>query len=452
MKKISNFKFQLSILALLLFAASCEKDDQDTVTVKTFDVTVQLAYPDGFEPAADVAVTLRNLTTGDVNKAPTSTSGAATFTVIAGLYDVSASELRLIDEDFVAFNGIKSGITVTDAWTDEIISVNVIKTTQAPLVIKELYTGGCQKDDGSGSFQRDPYIILYNNSNKDVSLQNLCFAFAFALNGHATNNYYVGGSLLYASEGWIPSAYGVFWFENEVTLAPGKQVVVAVNSANDHTQTYSQSVNLANADYYCMYDNTSGFNAAVYYPAPSELIPAAHYLKGYRYAGVTSTAWALSVNSPAFFIFSPEGVTPGDFANDDTRKNLYGGAAAQVARKVPVEWIVDGVEVFMYGQPASRKRFTEVVDAGNVWFSNENGYTAYRNVNKEATEAIPGNAGKIVYNYSLGTNDIIGVNGTTDPSGIDAEASIRNGAHIIYKDTNNSTNDFHQRGQASLRD
>ena len=46
----------------------------------------------------------------------------------------------------------------------------------------------------------------------------------------------------------------------------------------------------------------------------------------------------------------------------------------------------------------------------------------------------------------------IGTDGSTDPSGIDAEASLKNGARIIYQDTNNSTNDFHQRKQASLRD
>ncbi len=45
-----------------------------------------------------------------------------------------------------------------------------------------------------------------------------------------------------------------------------------------------------------------------------------------------------------------------------------------------------------------------------------------------------------------------GTDGSTDPSGIDAEASLKNGARIIYQDTNNSTNDFHQRKQASLRD
>lgn len=67
-----------------------------------------------------------------------------------------------------------------------------------------------------------------------------------------------------------------------------------------------------------------------------------------------------------------------------------------------------------------------------------------------APEALAGNEGKIVYGYSLGTTDYKGAQ-STDPSGIDAEASIRNGAHIVYSDTNNSSNDFHQRAKASLK-
>ena len=73
------------------------------------------------------------------------------------------------------------------------------------------------------------------------------------------------------------------------------------------------------------------------------------------------------------------------------------------------------------------------------------GDSVYRNVDKEATEALAENEGKLVYDYSLG------VGTSTDPSGINAEASIKNGAHIIYKDTNNSTNDFHERQKCSLR-
>lgn len=82
--------------------------------------------------------------------------------------------------------------------------------------------------------------------------------------------------------------------------------------------------------------------------------------------------------------------------------------------------------------------------------TNKQGYSIYRNVDKEATEALAENEGKLVYGYSLGTTDYQGAT-STDPSTIDAEASMAAGAHIIFKDTNNSTNDFHQRAKASLK-
>ena len=50
-----------------------------------------------------------------------------------------------------------------------------------------------------------------------------------------------------------------------------------------------------------------------------------------------------------------------------------------------------------------------------------------------------------MYGYTLG------VGNSTDPSGIDAEASIKKGAHIVYLDTNNSTADFHERQKFSVR-
>jgi hypothetical protein len=82
---------------------------------------------------------------------------------------------------------------------------------------------------------------------------------------------------------------------------------------------------------------------------------------------------------------------------------------------------------------------TPIVDAGYVALTNQHGHTLYRNVDKTATEALPENSGRLVYGYSA------------DPSGIDAEASIRQGAHIVYMDTNNSSNDFHEREKCSLR-
>ena len=113
---------------------------------------------------------------------------------------------------------------------------------------------------------------------------------------------------------------------------------------------------------------------------------------------------------------------------------------------IPREWVIDGVEVYAKANvSSSQKRLTADVDAGYVEFVNKLGYSVYRNVDKEMTEALPENEGKLVYGYNLGVDD------STDPSGIDAEASIKNGAHIISLDTNNSTNDFHMRQKFSLR-
>ena len=67
-------------------------------------------------------------------------------------------------------------------------------------------------------------------------------------------------------------------------------------------------------------------------------------------------------------------------------------------------------------------------------------------MNNSSFEEILENEGKLVYHYALG------VDGSTDPSGIDAEASMKQGAHIIYQDTNNSSSDFHERQKCSLRD
>ena len=91
-------------------------------------------------------------------------------------------------------------------------------------------------------------------------------------------------------------------------IAPYQQVVVNVHGAIDNTLTYPQSVNYANADYYCMYDPEAGYTNASYYPAPSEVIPTSHYLKAVK-IGI-SNAWALSVTSPALILFQTQGLSP----------------------------------------------------------------------------------------------------------------------------------------------
>jgi len=314
------------------------------------------------------------------------------------------------------------------------------------IIIKEVYNGGCPKDDGSGFFQQDKCIVLYNNCPQQVVANNLCFAFATPYNAESSNNkiYDEAGNLVYENEGFTPALNGIWYYPHSLVIEPYSQVVINVQGAIDNTQTYSQSVNFAKADYYCMYDPESGYNNTNYYPTPSDVIPTSHYLRAVKFG--QGNAWPLSISSPALYIFQPQDVTPREHCtNVDNLWYAPGEAHDDIHAciRIPNEWIIDAVEIFNAAKKEdSKKRLTADVDGGYVYQTNKLGHDVYRNVDAEWTVSLPENNGKLVYGYSLGS----------DPNDIDAEASMKNGAHIVFLDTNNSTEDFHERQQCSLRD
>lgn len=439
MKKIYYLLFSLVVLSY-----ACTDDTENSY--KTTEIAVQLVYPAsaGDAKTENVEVSVSS-SSGMRYNAMTDNSGKAVFTVPTGIYEVSATDKRKATGKTIVYTGVQSGVAVTEIASAPIL-LNLVESRISQIVIKEVYNGGCQKDDGSGTFSYDKYIVLYNNSDESAELKDLCIAMTLPYNSTITNSDIQNGSLFYEAEGWIPAGLGYFYFKNEKSLNPGEQVVIALNNANDNTHTYSNSVDLSNPEY-CVTYEPEVYTNPTYHPAPSANIPTSNYLPGFKYG--TGNAWAFSNTSPALFIFVPENSTPEAFAADASNVSLYNGSATQVRKKVPVSWILDGVEIFKQGATNNVKRFTSAVDAGSVQLTAGYGYTLYRNVDREATEAIAENAGKLVYNYALGTT---AQNGTTDPSGMDAEASIRLGARIIYLDTNNSSGDFHQRARASLKD
>ena len=318
------------------------------------------------------------------------------------------------------------------------------------IIIKEIYNGGCPMDEGTDMFQMDKCIILYNNCPQQAVVNNLCFGMATPYNAESPSIntiYGEDGHLVYENEGFTPAQNGIWYYPHSLVIEPYSQVVINVHGAIDNTQTYSQSVNYANANYYCMYDPESGYNNTKYYPTPADVIPTSHYLKTVKFG--QGNAWPLSTTAPALFIFQPQDIDPVAFANN--ADNLwYAPGVAQTpvyaCVKVPNEWIIDAMEVFNAAKKEdSKKRLTADLDVSYVYLTNKLSHSLYRNVDKEMTESLPENNGKLIYNYALGVDD------STDSSGIDAEASIRNGAHIIFQDNNNSSEDFHERQKCSLR-
>lgn len=347
----------------------------------------------------------------------------------------------------------KMVITKDDGTTDTLatgkvksVSFAVADQNTESIIIKELYNGGCPMDQGTSFFQADKGFILYNNSPEVAVANNLCVGMISPYNSNATNSWYKDGSLTYTDT--IPAATGIWYFQQPVILQPFEQRVVSVNGAINNTVSNSQSIDYAHSAYYAMYDPESGFNNTKYYPTPSDSIPSSHYLKAVEYG--MGNAWSLSVTSPGLFIFQVKGTTPKAYAaNSDNYIYEPGKATTAIYRnlKVPTAWIIDGVEVFVNANANNQKRMPSSIDAGYVSLTNKLGHSLYRNVDTDATKKLPENNGKLVYNYGKAVNA-----DNNGESVIDAEASMRKGAHIIYQDTNNSSNDFHERTHFSLRD
>ncbi len=315
------------------------------------------------------------------------------------------------------------------------------------LIIKEFNVGGV-KDANNKNYLWSKGIVLYNNSNAPVVVKNLAIGTIPPGNAHATNNNYgEDGKLVYENAGWVPMIYAIWYLPEQITIAPYSDAVVAINGAIDHTATVPNAINFANKDYFAMYDPESGFDNANAYPAPFEEIPTTNYWKAAKFG--LGNAWAISIMCPNFVLFQfPSDVDPATYCADAANGWYDGGkeTAANYCVKIPTDWVIDGVESYQSTKISmSVKRVPASIDAGYSLYNNYKGYSAYRNVNQKATEAIADNAGKLVYNYSGAVLD------TEDPSGIDAAASVKNGAKIIYQDTNNSTNDFHVREAWSLK-
>ena len=436
MKKICLF----FATALAIVAVSC-----DPPKPKTFEVPVQLQLDGQPFAIADVLVTLAS---GDaLFEGTTDAAGSVTFTVPVGVYTATTSFKKSEAGILYNYNG-SANVPVTEAFTGTVnLAVTASKTSQ--LIIKEVYNGGCKDNAGTKNYQYDKYVIVYNNSDTEVDASGMCLAMAQITSTRSTNKYEISASgvIEYEAAGWTPASYGIWWFQDgvEVKIAPFSQIVIALNGAIDHTPTYSNSVDLSKADF-CTYDPESGFANASYYPAPSSSIPANHYMKTYEFG--QGNAWPIPIKTAAPYLIMPGSDIKAfvkDPANFDNRStNLSGNYA-----KIPTEWVLDAVDI--WGDADETKnfsRFPSTVNTGYVVFAtNGMGYSTYRNVDKAATEAIPENAGKLVTGYS----GALDPDKDNDPSGIDAEASIANGAKIVYMDTNNSTNDFHIRKTASLK-
>lgn len=435
-------KSLLFLAAASLFAfASC--DPTAKVDDKPVEVKVQLTLGGSAYEAADVTVSLAETSGTTTFEEKTNASGVATFTVPSGLYTATAA-FKVASEGVMSTLTGSTNVSVAPGSSVETnLPLNKVEASQ--VIIKELYCTACVKDDGKTTYTNDAYVTLYNNSELEADVTDVVFGVLQPANAHATNKYMVDGALTYTNH--VPAYSGIWYFQNPTKIAPYSSLTVAIFGAINHTTTVSNSVDLSKPEYYVMSKTgVSQITNSKYQVA--ETIPTDHYLSAKMFN--LGNAWVLSNTSPAFFIGQMKLADLTALIDNTADYDLQGGSDnIGWAPKFPVNHIVDAIDCWDSANiDRSNHRFPASVNTGHAVMHSKLGHSFYRNVDKAATEALPENAGKLVYDYAGGTADM---EGTTDPSGIDAEASIAAGCHIVYSDTNNSGTDFHERKTAALK-
>lgn len=302
------------------------------------------------------------------------------------------------------------------------------------IIIKEAYIGG--SSDGTNG--KDAYIILYNNSSKEVDASNIVIGVLAPYNSAVNNNnpYYVDGVPIYQNLDWIPAVSAIWRFTSPVTVPAFSQIVIACFGAINHTATYSESIDLSRSDYYWMSnEGVAQYTNGKY--SVSTNIPKSHYLTCTPFS--MGNAWTLSISSPAIFIGEMSATEVDKISTDSMNFDHTYGSTNVV--KFPKANVIDAIEIYNASLTYSNQyRLPSDINLYPTGLVYGIGYSSYRTIDYYSTIRISGNEEKLVYNSYFG-----------DIYGIDAEESIKNGARIIYQDTGNNELDFYMRTSASLK-
>ena len=347
---------------------------------------VQARYPEGYTAfsRSGVQVTLEESNLGYRYSSLTDDSAQATFSVPAGVYRVSVSDISGDD----IFNGAADKVKVTDR--SSVLHLSLLHSRAGSIVIKEIYCGGCKRLPQEGNYQYDQYLILHNNDFRVQYLDGLCVGSLHPYNAMATNPFVSKdsetGETVFPD--FVPVSEAVWQFGGDGSsfpLQPGEDAVVCLKGAIDHSAQYPLSVNLDRPGYFVCYNNTY-FTNTTYHPAPGPNISQDHYLEVVVKTGIAN-AYTFSVNSPAVVLYRPQGMSAREWVQTSGAVvPIPGGSGAAQVAAVPQEWVVDAVEVFSGTSSANAKRLRPSLDAGYVTLSDVYlGHTLHRYVNEEMT-------------------------------------------------------------------
>lgn len=394
-----NRIFYTLLMALLAPLAVTSCKDYGDVS-RTYSITVSPQLPEGVSVSdlTSAKVTAVNAYTGR-GFVSEEIAPSYTFEVPGGIYAVTFA-MRYNEGGIIrTYNGSMN----VDAYQEKPVSVSLDEGISGGLIFKEVYYN-MVKPNGKTPYMRDQFFEIYNNSDEMLYLDNCALAILDPGQGKIETPWKdENGEIMkeYAVSGYIPYFAGS---GSDYPLQPGKSIVIA-SQALDHTaETRSMAdlskpgamlspVNLEKADYeVCLID---------YKPTQAVDNPLVPNINVYL-SGSGGNFFFLPYQGKNIILAKFPG-NPMEYLKDEAhRKPKPGSSVATRFAMVPQEFVLDGINIVSHVVNDQRKCLRPEVDAGKVGMS---AMYAGKSIRRKVE-------------------------------------SITADGRVVFKDTNNSTEDF----------
>jgi hypothetical protein len=378
----------LTILTVL-FMTNC----QDEVT-PSYILNLTVAFPDGFT-AADApdgaAIKAVNTQTGREFFAYVGQTGTAEIELVQGTYNITTSFTVTAGDDEYTFNGVLSNYSLmapSSVTLDLVMSDN-----SGGFIFKEIYYSGSRTTEDK-SYYSDQFHEIYNNSGDTLYADGLCIGVMYPTSSKPSPWSNDDGTVMDD----LPLTFHVWTVPGSGTdhpVYPGESIVIAhdgIDHKTDENGNVNSPVNLGNADWET-YVEISGKDLDA---------PAVPNLTMMYTTSTSMMDWLHSVFGAAVVIFRLPTDWESYVANPDNFMTRPGSTSSTKYFMINKSHVIDAVEIVRPEEAKRHKRLPVDLDAG--------------------------------YTYLEG--------GTYCAKSIRRKVKMIVGGRVIYKDTNNSTEDF----------
>lgn len=413
--KLISFKALVVLLLLLLISTSCEKDENPEDFLGSITLQIQLKEGLGDISVENVNISLVSIQDNTERKALTNAQGIAKYESLpAGIYNINISENR--EDGLYYLSGSANNIVVEMKLnTNTIVIVDAVNP-EANFVIKEVYFAGAA--DSYVSMFKDQFIEIFNNSSETLYADGLYLASLFPDRPQTSK------APLAASHDITKFVYAemverVPGKGNEHPIEPGKSLIIALNAINfkEGNPKADKAVDNSKSDferYGVDWLEAQGRTANKWFDFNNPDVPNMTNI----FMSAKHTMFIMELSGPSIVIFKMDREFDSPDVYDYKYTNNYGNPAQIDLLKIPVNNIIDGIDVLENSTLGDWKRLSSTIDASFTCLKSDgNSYYSSLSTRRKKDIVASAKLGRVVLQDTNNSNADFETLNTPDPKG-----------------------------------